>query len=221
MGTFRGDWYPHGWKTWVEARKSITITSVLPNMLFIWQVRQYKKSSKTLYTAALTYSTLQSKWDMNTCMFKARNLSTMILETCAWMRGLNKQSEKSTMSTSKMHCWIGTWTPWRKSIPWKQFGFMPGRGTTNTIFVVHKLQGKFHTMNKTRCMAFEYLKRAFHRVSILVIWWPLHKLGIESGCCASCRAWTKMPKAESVFGCNLSEEFNMKAKALPWATYCS
>ena len=35
-----------------------------------------------------------------------------------------------------------------------QFGFMPGRSTTDAIFIVSQLQEKFHAVNKTMYMAF-------------------------------------------------------------------
>ena len=45
-----------------------------------------------------------------------------------------------------------------------QFGFVPGRGTTDTIFVVRQLQEKYLAANKRLCMAFVDLQKAFDRV---------------------------------------------------------
>ena len=65
------------------------------------------------------------------------------------------------------------------SIDDSQFGFIPGRGTTNAILVVRQLQEKYLAANKRLYMAFVDLEKAFDRVSWKVIWWALRKLGVE------------------------------------------
>ena len=50
-----------------------------------------------------------------------------------------------------------------------QFGFMPGRSTTDAIFVVRQLQEKFYAANKTLYMAFVDQEKAFDCVPIRVI----------------------------------------------------
>ena len=57
-----------------------------------------------------------------------------------------------------------------------QFGFVPGRGTTDAIFVVRQLQEKYLAANY---MAFVDLEKAFDRVPRKVIWWALKKLGVD------------------------------------------
>ena len=47
------------------------------------------------------------------------------------------------------------------SIDDSQFGFVPGRVTTGTIFVVRQLQEKYLAANKRLYMAFVDLKKAF------------------------------------------------------------
>ena len=69
------------------------------------------------------------------------------------------------------------------SIDDSQFGFVPGRGTTDAIFVVRQLQEKYLTANKRLYMAFVDLEKAFDRVPWKVIWWALRKLGWRSGLC--------------------------------------
>ena len=65
------------------------------------------------------------------------------------------------------------------SINDSQFGFVPGRGTTDTIFVIRQLQEKYLAANKRLYMAFVDLEKAFDRVPKKVIWWALRKLGVD------------------------------------------
>ena len=62
-----------------------------------------------------------------------------------------------------------------------QFGFVPGRGTTDAIFVIRQLQEKYLTVSKHiyTCMAFVDLEKAFERVPQNVIWWAMRKRGVE------------------------------------------
>ena len=47
------------------------------------------------------------------------------------------------------------------SIHISQFGFVPGRGTTDAIFVVRQLQEKYLAASKRLYMAFVDLEKAF------------------------------------------------------------
>ena len=60
-----------------------------------------------------------------------------------------------------------------------QFGFVPGRGTTDAIFVDRQLQEKYLAANKGLYMVSVDLEKAFDRVPWNVIWWALRKLGVE------------------------------------------
>ena len=60
-----------------------------------------------------------------------------------------------------------------------QFGFMPGRGTTDAIFILGQLQEKHFAKNKKLYFAFVDLEKVFDHVPRKVIWWAMRKLGIE------------------------------------------
>ena len=60
-----------------------------------------------------------------------------------------------------------------------QFGFMPGRGTTDAIFIMRQLQEKFLAKNKNLYLAFVDLEKAFDRVPHQILWWAMRKLGID------------------------------------------
>ena len=84
------------------------------------------------------------------------------------------------------------------SIDNSQFCFVPGRGTTDAIFVVRQLQEKYLAANKRLYMAFVDLEKAFDQVPHKVIWWALRKLGVESGLCDWCRGCIQMRGAVSM-----------------------
>ena len=96
------------------------------------------------------------------------------------------------------------------SIDNSQFGFVPGRGTTDAVFVVRQLQEKYLAANKRLYMAFVDLEKAFDRVPRKVSWWALRKLGVEEwvmrlvqGMYAN--AWSRVR-----VGKGYSEEFEVK-----------
>ena len=45
-----------------------------------------------------------------------------------------------------------------------EFGFMPGKGTTNALFLVQRLQDEHRTKYKTMYMCFVDLDKVFDRV---------------------------------------------------------
>ena len=57
-----------------------------------------------------------------------------------------------------------------------QFWFMPGNGTTDTIFIARRLQKKFLARNLSIYLAFVYLQKAFDKVLSQVLWQAMRKL---------------------------------------------
>ena len=65
-----------------------------------------------------------------------------------------------------------------------QFGFMPGRGTTDAISIVRQLLEKFLDRNKNLLFAFIDLEKAFDRVPHKVLLWAMRVVGVlEMDCC--------------------------------------
>ena len=59
-----------------------------------------------------------------------------------------------------------------------QFGFRPGRSTTDAIFIVRQIQEKYLAQKKDLWIAFVDLEKAFDRVPSDVLWWPLRQSGV-------------------------------------------
>lgn len=96
------------------------------------------------------------------------------------------------------------------SINGMQFGFMPGKGTTDAIFVVRQLQEKFLVKKRALFYAFVDLEKAFDRVPREVVRWALRKLGLEEWLVKA--VMTMYEKARTVVKTKHgnSEEFEVK-----------
>lgn len=51
-----------------------------------------------------------------------------------------------------------------------QSGLVPGRTTTNAVFLIRQLQEKYQTKHKPQYLAFVDLEKGFERVSQSLIW---------------------------------------------------
>ena len=98
----------------------------------------------------------------------------------------------------------------RISIDDMQFGFMPGRGTTNAIFILRQLQEKHLAKNKKLYFAFVDLEKALNRVPRKVIWWAMRKLGIEEWIVRFVQAMYNNTRSRIVVNNTYSDEFGVK-----------
>ena len=96
------------------------------------------------------------------------------------------------------------------SIDIPQFGFVPGRGTTDAIFVVRQLQEKYLAVNKRLIMAFVDLEKAFDRVPRKVIRWALRKLGVEEWIVQLVQGMYANARSRVCVGESFSKEFEVK-----------
>ena len=56
-----------------------------------------------------------------------------------------------------------------------QFGFMPERGTTDTLFIVQRMQEEYSDKKKKLYMCFVEIEKAFDRVLRKVMEWAMGK----------------------------------------------
>ena len=69
-----------------------------------------------------------------------------------------------------------------------QVSFMPGKGTTDAIFIMRQVQEKHQAKKKKMCYAFMELEKAFDRVPREVVRWALRKLGLAESLIRSAMA---------------------------------
>ena len=96
------------------------------------------------------------------------------------------------------------------SIDNSQFGFVPGRGTTDAIFVVRQLQEMHLAANKRLYMAFVDLEKAFDCEPWNVIWWALRKLGVEEWIVRLVLGMYATARSRVSVGEGYNEEFEVK-----------
>ena len=102
------------------------------------------------------------------CLFKGKG--------DAWKRG-NYHGLKLTKQVMKVLDRIVDGL--RQLVSNSQFRFVPGRGTTDAIFLEKQLQKRYLAANKRLYMAFVDLEKVFDGVPRKVIRWVLRKLGVE------------------------------------------
>ena len=91
-----------------------------------------------------------------------------------------------------------------------QFGFMPGRGTTDVIFIVRKLQQKILDKNKNLHFAFIDLENAFIKVPPKVLWWAMHVACVPGWIVVIVQAMSNGAKSKVRVNGSYSDEFEVK-----------
>ena len=96
------------------------------------------------------------------------------------------------------------------SIDNMQFGFMPGKGTTDAIFIMRQVQEKHQAKKKKLYYAFVDLEKAFDRDPRDVVRWVLRKLGVDEWLIRTVMAlYTEACTADRT-DAELSESFEVK-----------
>ena len=97
-----------------------------------------------------------------------------------------------------------------------QFAFVPGRGTTDAIFIIWQLQEKFlstkdlNDKNLTLFFAFVDLEKAFDRVPRKVLWWAMRKVGVEEWIVRLVQAMYNNARSRVRVGSEYSDEFEVR-----------
>jgi len=98
----------------------------------------------------------------------------------------------------------------RISIDAMQFGFMPGRGTTDAIFTLRQMQEKFLAHDQRLYLAFIDLEKAFDRVPREVVWWALRRLGVEEWLVRAVQSTYVNARSRVRVSASYSEEFPIR-----------
>ena len=91
-----------------------------------------------------------------------------------------------------------------------QFGFMPGRGTTDAIFILRQLHEKHRGKQKDLFFAFVDLEKAFDRIPRSVLWWAMRKLGVEEWIVRMVQAMYTDVRSSVRVNSKYSSEFQVK-----------
>ena len=91
-----------------------------------------------------------------------------------------------------------------------QFGFMPGRGTVDAIFIIRQLQEKYIGKNRKLYFGFVDLEKAFDRVPREVVKWALRKEGVEEWLIKTVMYTYVDARTAVRVGNGLSEDFEVK-----------
>ena len=91
-----------------------------------------------------------------------------------------------------------------------QCGFMPGKGTTDALFTVRRLQEEYRAKNKKLFMCFVDLEKAFDRVPRRVIWWALRRRGVPEQLVDAVRSLYEGASTKVRVGSEFSEVFSVR-----------
>ena len=95
------------------------------------------------------------------------------------------------------------------SIDEMQFGFMPGRSTTDAIFILRQLQEKYLGKKKKLYFAFVDLEKAFDRVPRSALWWAMRKVGVEEWIIRTVQAMYDKPQSKVRVGSSYNDPIDV------------
>ena len=90
-----------------------------------------------------------------------------------------------------------------------QFGFVPGKGTTDAIFIARQTQEKYASARKPLYFAFVDLEKAFDCVPRDVLWWAMRSLGVEEWVVRAVQSMYANARSRVRVNGQLSEEFEV------------
>ena len=91
-----------------------------------------------------------------------------------------------------------------------QFGFMPGKGTIDVIFIARQLQEKYLGKNKNLYFAFVDLEKAFDRVPSDVVRLSMRKLNIDEWPTETVMAMYELSGSTARVKNTVGSKFNVK-----------
>ena len=91
-----------------------------------------------------------------------------------------------------------------------QFGFMLGKGTTDALFILRRMQEEFSEREKKLYMCFVDLEKAFDRVPRKVMEWALRKKSLLEVLVKAVMSLCEGSRMKDSIGSGLSEEFRVK-----------
>ena len=91
-----------------------------------------------------------------------------------------------------------------------QFGFMPGKGTIDAVFILRRLQEDHLDKEKKLYMCFVDLEKAFDSIPKRVLEWTMRKRGIPEAMVRAVMSLYEGAKTRVRVGLELSEEFEVK-----------
>ena len=95
------------------------------------------------------------------------------------------------------------------SIDNMQFGFMPGKGTTDAISIIRQVQEKHQAKKKKLYYALVDIEKAFDRVPREVVRWALRKLGVDEWLTRTVMALYTEACTVDITDAGLSESFEV------------
>ena len=102
-----------------------------------------------------------------------------------------------------------------------QFGFCPGRDTTDVIFIFRQLQEKYLAKHRKLYMAFVDLEKVFDRAPREVLWRALRVIGVAKRLVKVMQAIYVGAKCGTRVSSSFSEEFDVKVEVHQGASVLS